>query len=114
VCNLDACDFLETRFVEYESEEAFRADGTFQQTVDGKYKGIFLQVFDERVGYLYPPFQCTEEEYTAWVSDKINTSWINTIYWKLDDVSTTLIGRQKEWFEQVVSQLEAVYHQINT
>ena len=114
VCNLDACDFLETRFVEYESEEAFREDGTFQQTADGKCKGIFLQVFDERVGYLYPPFQCTEEEYTAWVSDKINTSWINTIYWKLDDVSTTLIGRQKVWFEQVVSQLESVYHQINT
>ena len=112
VCNLDACDFLETRFVEYESEDAFKADGTFQRTENGQYKGIFLQVFQEKVGYVYPPFQCTEEEYTAWAMEHMNDSWINTIYWKLDDVSTTLIGRQKIWFESIVDTLHQVHQQI--
>lgn len=114
VCNLGACDFLETRFIEYESEEAFRADGTFQRSEDGKCKGIFLQVFQEGVVYLYPPFQCTEDEFNAWVSDKITDAWINTVYWKLDDVSTVLIARQPKWFDHVVPQLEKVYRQINT
>jgi hypothetical protein len=34
---------VETKFVEYESEEAFRADGTFQTPADGNPKGIYLQ-----------------------------------------------------------------------
>jgi putative phage-type endonuclease len=113
VCNLNSCDFLETRFTEYESEEAFRADGTFQQSADGKCKGVFLQVFHDKVSYLYPPFQCSEEEFTTWSSDKIDDSWINTIYWKLDDVSVTLIGRQQEWFNRIVPQLKKVHDQIN-
>jgi putative phage-type endonuclease len=113
VCNLNSCDFLETRFTEYESEEAFRADGTFQQSADGKCKGVFLQVFHDKVSYMYPPFQCSEEEFTVWISDKIDDSWINTIYWKLDDVSVTLIGRQQEWFNRIVPQLKKVHDQIN-
>lgn len=113
VCNLDACDFLETKFVEYESEEAFRADGTFQKTEDGKYKGIFLQVYSDKVGYMYPPFQCTEEEYTEWSSDKIDDKWINTVYWKLEEVYTTLIGRQREWFAWALPKLEEVHRRIN-
>jgi hypothetical protein len=112
VCNLDECDFLETRFVEYESEDAFKADGTFQRTESGHYKGVFLQVFQEKVGYVYPPFQCTEEEYTTWAMEHMNDSWINTIYWKLDDVSTTLIGYQEKWFESIVDRLHQVHQQI--
>ena len=113
VCQLKSCDFLETRFTEYESEEAFRADGTFQQSADGKCKGVFLQVFHDKVKYLYPPFQCSEEEFTAWSSDKIDDSWINTIYWKLEDISVTLLGWQQEWFNRIVPQLKKVHDQIN-
>jgi hypothetical protein len=99
VCDLDACDFLETKFVEYESEEAFRADGTFQMTADGKPKGIYLQFLTETVMYEYAPFQCTEEEYKAWEEKQMDgRSWIKTAYWKLDDVSCVLIRRQPEWF----------------
>ena len=31
-CNLNECDFLETVFKEYETEEEFMADGTFRIT----------------------------------------------------------------------------------
>ena len=114
VCDLEGCDFLETKFVEYETEEAFRADGTFQRTEDGKYKGIFYQVFTDKVGYVYPPFQCTEEEFTEWSAAHMTDGWINTMYWKLDVVSTVLIGRQKKWFEHVLPKLAEVYEQIKT
>ena len=32
VCELDKCDFLETRFLEYEDKESFDNDGTFLKT----------------------------------------------------------------------------------
>jgi putative phage-type endonuclease len=108
VCDLDACDFLETKFVEYESEEAFRADGTFQTTADGKLKGIYLQFLTDTVVYEYAPFQCTEEEYIAWERNQMDgRSWIKTAYWKLDDVSCVLIRRQPDWFALMVNKFTA-------
>jgi len=103
VCNLDACDFLETKFVEYESEDAFMADGTFSRTADGKYKGIILQFLTTEVVYEYMPFQCSEEEYKVWEQRQMNErSWIKTIYWKLECESCVLILRQPKWFSLVV------------
>jgi putative phage-type endonuclease len=103
VCDLDACDFLETKFVEYESEELFRADGSFQRSQDGKLKGIYLQFFTTKVHYEYAPFQCTEQEYEEWESRQFDgRTWIATHYWKLDDVSCVLIRRQPEWFKLVL------------
>jgi len=102
VCDLNACDFLETKFIEYESEEAFREDGTFLMSVDGKYKGTILQFFTDKVVYEYAPFQCTEAEYETWKDECMNVeqrSWIKTIHWKLDDVSCLLILRNKDWFQ---------------
>jgi len=108
VCDLDACDFLETKFVEYETEEAFRADGTFQTTADGKLKGIYLQFLTDTVVYEYAPFQCTEEEYNAWERTTMDgRSWIKTAYWKLEDVSCVLIRRQPEWFALMVNKFTA-------
>lgn len=100
VCDLNACDFLETKFVEYETDELFRMDGTFQKTSDGKCKGIILQFFTDKVVYEYAPFQCSEEEYNAWEMIQMDhRSWIRTIYWKLEEVSCVLILRQPKWFE---------------
>jgi putative phage-type endonuclease len=113
VCDLDACDFLETKFVEYESEEAFLADGTFQLTSDGNYKGIILQFFIEKVLYEYAPFQCTEDEYKIWEQEKMDgRTWVRTIYWKLDVVSCVLILRQPKWFELVVNKFTQVFQSL--
>ena len=64
---LSECDFLETRFKEYESEEAFDMDGTFNETKDGKFKGIVLQFYDgNEPVYKYPPFNINKEEFEEW------------------------------------------------
>ena len=42
VCGLNECDFLETRFKEYEGLEEFLVDGDFQCTIDGRMKGIIM------------------------------------------------------------------------
>lgn len=109
VCDLETCDFLETGFKEY-TEEEFYADGTFQKTADGKYKGIILQFFTDTVVYEYAPFQCTQDEYKVWEATQMNErSWVRTIYWKLDEVSCVLIRRNRKWFESVIGKLEEVY-----
>ena len=104
VCDLEWCDFLETKFVEYESEEAFTQDGTFLRTHDGKTKGIFIQTFTDKISYEYPPFQCSQEEYQQWESDKMNETWRKTIYWKLETVSVVTIRRNRQWFEYALPQ----------
>jgi len=113
VCDLDTCDFLETGFKEY-TEEEFYADGTFQKTADGKYKGIILQFFTDTVVYEYAPFQCTLEEYKEWEASQLNErSWVRTIYWKLEEVSCVLIRRNRKWFESVIGKLEEVNKSIS-
>jgi putative phage-type endonuclease len=105
VFELEGCDFLETVFKEYETEEAFKEDGTFQKTATGKYKGVILQFFTDTVHYEYAPFQCTEEEYHVWETEQMNErTWVRTIYWRLEDISCVLIKRNKPWFDSVVPQ----------
>ena len=44
VLNLDECDFLETSFKEYKTENEYLEDGEFNKTKEGKKKGI-ISVF---------------------------------------------------------------------
>ena len=57
-CNLDKCDFLETKFKEYEYEEEFWKDGTFKLTEKDQPKGIIIS-FHGSSGpiYKYMPFK---------------------------------------------------------
>ena len=108
VCDLDACDFLETKFTEYASEDEFQADGSFQLSQDNKYKGIILHFeIDGMFQYEYLPFQSTLEEYTSWKTAKLeqNPNFIKEMYWKLDCVECTIIPRNKQWFEWFLPQI---------
>ena len=67
VCNLNECDFLETRFKEYESKEEFMADGEFHATASGKPKGVMMFFMKEgQPLYEYAPFGCSEAEFNCW------------------------------------------------
>jgi putative phage-type endonuclease len=108
VCDLDACDFLETKFTEYASEEEFNADGSFQLTHDNKYKGIILHFeIDGMYHYEYLPFQSTAEEYTVWKTSKLEQypAFIKEIYWKLECVECTIIPRNRAWFQWFLPQI---------
>ena len=115
VCDLDACDFLETSFKEYSSVEEFTQDGTFQLSADGKYKGIILHFeVNREFHYEYAPFYCTQEEYNAW-EEMVMIQYpehIKTIYWKLDDEHCTIIPRHKKWFEWVLPSIVEIHNII--
>ena len=116
VCNLNECDFLETRFIEYESKEAFEEDQetneTKYKTLDGKPKGKMLQFAkDGQPVYHYMPLSMERESYAEWEQsiwkemEKENTEYIRTIYWKLEEISCILVLRNKYWFQSAVPEI---------
>ena len=108
VCNLNECDFLETKFTEYLSREEYLLDD------ETKYKGIILQFLNGDIPhYIYAPFGLTDIssiKYQEWESSKFqenqNLEFITTLYWKLEKISCVLVLRNKMWFNCIVNNIE--------
>ena len=127
VCDLNECDFLETRFTEYASEEDFIADvaagdGTAPPpplvAADGKKKGCMMFFNQEGTPlYLYAPLNLASvSALAAWEETMMDThaalTWIKTIYWKLAEVSCVLVLRNKCWFAAALPLLTEFWHQL--
>ena len=114
VCNLNECDFLETKFVEYANYEDFVYDNST------KYKGIILQYLkNEEPYYVYAPFMLNDiysDKYKLWLNEKTEQNkeliFINTLYWKLEVISCVLVLRNKFWFNTIVPYIEIFWNQI--
>ena len=121
VCDLDECDFLETRFKEYESYEEFMDDGNFKYTKDNMEKGVIIYIKDnvnQCPHYEYMPVNYTFEEYKKWEEDILekynnnNYEWLKNIYWKLDQLSCVLVKRNHYWFKEAYPELEKTWNII--
>ena len=114
VCNLNECDFLETRFLEYDNYTEFMQDGTFTKTANDKQKGIFVLFFENgKPHYEYPPIDIDNSQFETWEQNIIEKNnhmeWIKNIYWKLDTLSCVLVLRNKLWFKQAVISISGVW-----
>ena len=122
VCDLEECDFLETKFVEYASEEEFEQDGTFCQSNDeDKLKGIMVCFADEYglPVYEYKPLKMEKDVYTStWLPaviqnhEKLEHTLKTFIYWKLDVVSCVLVKRNRIWFDDVIGKIKDCWDTI--
>lgn len=114
-CDLDECDFLETRFVEYENELTFLtdSDSSLFTSRNGERKGVILYFSNNMTGiplYIYTPLEMSYSEYESWseklIEEMLDTrtdlTWIRHIYWKLDELSCVLVTRNKKWFTDIV------------
>ena len=116
VCDLDECDFLETKFTEYPDYSAYKNDSISSE----KMKGIIIY-FHTKEGkpfYVYKPLDLVEEDdVSKWEDDilslyqshEYNYTYMKFIYWKLDVFSCVLVLRNKEWFKNNIPQLEKVW-----
>jgi len=114
VCDLDECDFLETKFSEYENADAFWNDKTENQ------KGV-ITYFHTKEGkpfYKYMPFEYVSyEEINKWQEEIIdlyqspeyNYVWIKDYYWKLDIISCVLVCRNRQWFNDNIKELSEIW-----
>ena len=123
VCDLDTCDFIETRIKECEEIEFYDIDA---------YKGVILYfVSKTAIGskphYVYMPLisSCpTEEEKTLtsiyiddWIMKiklelKETHSLYQTLYWHLDEISVVLIPRNKKWFQALIPNINETWNTI--
>lgn len=130
VCDLDKCDFLETKFIEYPDSHSFYNDTCIDNdnsnitlSKDGKMKGIILH-FHTKEGapfYVYKPLDITsadkintweEEEVEKYETSPYNYIFMKFMYWKLEVLSCVLVLRNREWFKNNIGQLEKVWKTI--
>lgn len=139
-CELDECDFIETRFKEFSSEDEFyNTSPPLKNETKPYFKGIilyFIKKYSNSTSippeiintnsynephYIYMPLHIDLNP-TA-VNDWINTMCLekeseyilfNTIYWWLDEISCVLIKRNRLWFQSIFPQIENVWNMIQT
>jgi putative phage-type endonuclease len=132
VWDLDECDFLETKFVEYSDSSSFFND----VKNDSSMKGViaYFHTKDGRPYYVYKPLNIIGiEEINNWeemIVDKYQNNvendndneninknkekmiWIKNIYWKLEKLSCVLVLRNKKWFQDNIGQIGKIWKTI--
>ena len=135
VCDLDECDFLETKFVEYESanqffkelEESESASDCGHQETNVKVldkKGViiyFHNISEAKPFYVYKPLNIVKmDDILKWEEDIVelyqssphNMTYIKSNYWKLEKLSCVLVLRNKSWFKNNIQAIENVWNII--
>jgi putative phage-type endonuclease len=138
VCDLDECDFLETKFTEYQDYDSYLFDTSnelyedeegieFQNlclTKDNQMKGIIIY-FHTKEGkpfYIYKPLDIVHpQEIEEWQENIIDHYQCNpeykyifmkTIYWKLEKLSCVLVCRNRQWFKDNINSLQEIWSTI--
>ena len=133
VCNLDECDFLETRFKEYISEEEYWTDMSREQ------KGIILFLVPRNTNssnhtlthalthtlthalpkYIYMPMYVDSTDkwsVQTWITET-QEQWkdyilYDTTYWYLDEFSCVLVKRNMVWFECAIPAIKQAWNTV--
>lgn len=113
VCDLDECDFLETQFKEYESENEFYED--FDKS--SYEKGIILYLNDNgKSTFEYSDWGMNAEQLKIWEEETLcklnNMEYVRSVYWKLEKISCVVIPRNKLWFEDAIIIIEETWNNI--
>ena len=121
-CNLNFCDFMETRILEYKTEEEFYQDSKTE------YRGVVLHFiekdrFSESVNvpkYKYMPLsiELNKENIDRWIFQTRESAreeglvLFTTLYWYLEEYSCVLIPRNKPWFKAVFPTIRETWNTI--
>ena len=122
VWDLDECDFLETSFKEYESEEEFLKDtngidDTYIKSSKNEKKGIIMMFNDgKKPLYEYAPVDICGKDFEKWsektMTQYIDHTWIKNIYWRLETYSCVLVPRNRQWFNYAKPILTDIWETI--
>jgi putative phage-type endonuclease len=130
VCNLNECDYLECKFVEYNSEIDFLNDRAHHEltleninsfTQDYREKGIIIcykNVDEDKMDYkyLYSNLKDTEEDMINWKKKQIKKFDIDIDYeinyWKLDTYEVQRVKKDKIFIKEKLQQVKKVWDKI--
>jgi len=117
-CDLNECDFIETRFKEYSDEFEFYNDDSQE------HKGVILCFINKtrNIGeqikpiYEYIPLDVPLDKSTVdmWVNDnrtkyRETHTLYSTDYWYLDEFSCILVKRNRNWFNSALPKIEETW-----
>ena len=138
VCDLDECDFLETKFTEYPDTASYENDTspeTYEDedgvefnniclSKDNKMKGeiIYFHTKEGKPFYVYKPLDIIHPldiiEWREKVIDcytqnqQLSYTFMKTLYWKLQEVSCVLVCRNRQWFKDNINDLEQLWSTV--
>ena len=124
VCDLDECDFLETKFMEYEKSSDFFENNIEISEENAHKKGVILYFHNSlecKPFYVYKPINIMqnddilkweEEIIDLYQSSAYNFIYVKSIYWKLEILSCVLVLRNRNWFNNNIKAIEKVWHII--
>ncbi len=118
VCDLDECDFLETKFVEFDSYNEFI---NYQETDKGIIM-VFVKDGYEPI-YKYSKLHEKENDYFNSFMDDMTAEmtnlngdyqWVKNIYWKLITFSCIFVPRNKTWFVDNIHKISEAWEIIES
>jgi putative phage-type endonuclease len=108
VCNLNYCDFLETRFCLYNTMEEFiKGDSIF--------RGVLLEINGEFNYYYLWDYGGYIDDFMLIINNEIAINSENNCYvywWYLDELSCVLIKRNNDWFNAIFPYLNNTWNSI--
>ena len=119
VCDLEECDFIETRIKEYDDIEQFYGD-------DKEYCGVIIYFVSKtelgsKPHYVYMPLTIKKDYDTInrWIEgQKVDLqaefSLYTVLYWYLDEISCVLVTRNKKWFSALKPHVISTWETIKT
>tara|TARA_Y100000389_G_C17437936_1_gene506712 strand:+ start:313 stop:1467 length:1155 start_codon:yes stop_codon:yes gene_type:complete len=123
VCNLPDCDFVETKFIQYDNYNDFKKDKyklergmiiLLMQKKEHKliyeYSDLFINSenkLDIFVNSIYDKYKIDNN-----VLENDNYKWIKNIYWKLDIFSCIYVPRNKKWFNSIKHKFDSFWENI--
>jgi putative phage-type endonuclease len=133
-CDLNVCDFVETRFKEYTHDEFYQDIGENSAGVSAgagagaapgnEYRGVILYFTDtnnQMPIYEYMPLwvKLDPETIQNWMNEQVAThmdqghTLFDTLYWYLHEFSCVVIERNRKWFDLAVEKLAAIKQTID-
>tara|TARA_Y100000389_G_C17451760_1_gene515368 strand:+ start:313 stop:1509 length:1197 start_codon:yes stop_codon:yes gene_type:complete len=123
VCNLPDCDFVETKFIQYDNFYHFKND---KYKIEKGMIIVLMQKDKNKLIYKYSDlFINDENKLDLFVKDiyqeyKIdnntlendNYKWIKNIYWKLDTFSCIYVPRNKKWFNSIKDKFNSFWKNV--
>ena len=128
-CDLNECDFFETRIKEYDNEQQY-VDAVKNKSMIGvcvnnsrnnaSYGGVVMHFSKNgKPIYKYSPLNIAGDALKEWeenMREEMDNSdgvlWIKNMYWYLEEYSCVLVLRNKTWFDAALPLLQSAWDTI--
>ena len=112
-CQLEYCDFVETRFVEITHSEFVQKAAEGLKPVG--YMALFLTGAGRPV-YEYGDVTDSASKYEAWntlvMERHADKQWLKNVFWELDEISIVEVRFNKQWFDAALPYFDRCWTSI--